>query len=81
MSDRWAADDAPPKRVVDTGERVFAFIDTFPAEHGYSPTVREIQRGCGLGSTQTVHYWMHRLRNDCRITFVDDTFRTVRVLE
>lgn len=63
-----------------TSGRVLRFCAEYSGRVGYPPTVREIQRGCGLGSTSVVSYHLARLRAAGAIDFVDGAARTVRVL-
>lgn len=37
-------------------EEVFRFVRDFVTEHGYSPTLREIAKGVGLRSVDSVAY-------------------------
>lgn len=37
-------------------ERILEFIGAFLTEHGFPPTVRDIQKGCGMSSTSVVDY-------------------------
>jgi len=41
--------------VTDAQQRVYAFVRQYLADHGYAPTVREVQQGIGYGSTSTAH--------------------------
>lgn len=47
---------------------ILRYIETFWAEHGYAPSVRDIQRGCGISSTSVVQRHLERLqaRGDIR---------------
>ena len=49
------------KQLSDKQTRMLAFIEEFIDEHGYPPTVRDIQYGCGLSSTSVVKYNLDRL--------------------
>ena len=42
-------------------ESILAYIDSFMAENGYPPTVRDIQNGCDLSSTSVVDYNLRAL--------------------
>ena len=42
-------------------ESILSFIDSFMAENGYPPTVRDIQKGCDLSSTSVVDYNLRAL--------------------
>ena len=37
-------------------ERILEYIGAFLTEHGFPPTVRDIQKGCGMSSTSVVDY-------------------------
>ena len=63
-----------------TSLQVLRFCDDYCEQFGYAPTVREIQRGCGLCSTSVVAYHLTRLRAAGAIDFVDGAARTIRVL-
>lgn len=60
---------------------VLSFVARFTAEHGYSPTVREVGAGCGIPSTHTVLQRMRSLREAGLVTFVDGCTHTVRDVE
>ncbi len=60
--------------------QVLRCCEEYVEERGFPPTVREIQRGCGLGSTSVVAYHLARLRAAGAIDFVDGAARTIRVL-
>lgn len=42
-------------------QEVYNFITNFIQEHGYSPTFREIAKGCYFGSLATVAGYIDRL--------------------
>ncbi|MCK6564172.1 MAG: hypothetical protein L6Q80_05395 [Dehalococcoidia bacterium] len=63
-----------------TPARVLRFCEEYSERFGYAPTVREIQHGCGLGSTSVVSYHLARLRAAGAIDFVDGAARTIRIL-
>jgi repressor LexA len=42
--------------------QVLDFIRSFIDEHGYPPTIRDIQKGCGISSTSVVDYNLNVLR-------------------
>lgn len=60
-----------------TSARVLRFCEEYSARFGYAPTVREIQHGCGLGSTSVVSYHLARLRAAGAIDFLDVVTTTV----
>ena len=63
-----------------TGERLLWFIRQYIADHGYSPTLREMCDGAAISSTSVANYWMRTLRDDGLITWVDHQARTVRLV-
>ena len=56
------------------------FIRTYVQDHGYPPTVREMQQGLGLASTSVTNWWMHVLQNAGRITWMEGQSRTVQIV-
>lgn len=60
---------------------VLAFIAAHIAEHGYSPTVKEIGEGVGLRSASTVWHHLNALRAGGRVTWLPGQNRTLRVVE
>lgn len=51
------------KTLSERQELILSFIEEFIEEHDYPPTVRDIQRGCGISSTSVVSYNLDRLRD------------------
>lgn len=47
-----------------TRQRVLEFIRSFIGEHGYPPSVRDIQRGCDISSTSVVAYHLRALEEE-----------------
>ena len=43
--------------------RVMDYIRKFTEENGYTPSVREIGKECGIKSTATVHSYIEKLQN------------------
>ena len=43
--------------------RVMDYIRKFSEENGYTPSVREIGKECGIKSTATVHSYLEKLQN------------------
>lgn len=60
---------------------VLTFVGRYVAEHGYSPTIREIAKGVGVTSYGGVMSSMKSLREQGLITFVNGQARTVRPTE
>lgn len=48
-------------RRIDKSEEIFEYIQKFVSENGYSPSVREICKGCNLKSTATAFTYMNVL--------------------
>ena len=46
---------------IDKSEEIFEFMQKFIAENGYSPTVREICKACGIKSTATAFTYLNQL--------------------
>lgn len=60
-------------------ERIYVFVRDFIADHGYSPSYREIADGVGLRSTSTVLYHLDVLAKDGRVDYVRHSPRTVHI--
>lgn len=43
-------------------QQILDYIRSFIQDHGYPPTIRDIQRGCGVSSTSVVDYNLNVLR-------------------
>ena len=43
--------------------KVMDYIRKFSEENGYTPSVREIGKECGIKSTATVHSYIEKLQN------------------
>lgn len=63
----------------DTRARIFNFIQEFTREKGYPPTVREIQRACGLASPRAVQYHLEALEREGVIKRVSRTVRGIQL--
>jgi repressor LexA len=55
------------------------FIHGFIDERGYSPTVRDILRGCEISSTAVVQYHLDVLEKEGRIHRDPEIFRSIRL--
>lgn len=62
-----------------TRERIHNFIHDFIDERGYSPTVRDILKGCDISSTAVVQYHLDVLEKEGRIHRDPEIFRSIRV--
>ena len=55
-------------RKTDTRENILDFIRAFRRENGYSPSVREVARHCGIKSPSVVQYHLDQLEQTGLIT-------------
>ena len=62
-----------------TRENILQFIHGFIDERGYSPTVRDILKGCGISSTAVVQYHLDVLEKEGRIHRDPEIFRSIRL--
>ncbi len=67
--------------VSDTRERIFKFIRDFIDDRGYAPTVRDILRGCSLGSTAVVQHHLNVLERENRIRRDPAVFRSIQLTD
>ena len=67
--------------ISDTRERIFKFIRDFIDDRGYAPTVRDIVRGCGLGSTAVVQHHLNVLEREGRIRRDPEVFRSIQLTD
>ena len=61
-----------------TRENILQFIHGFIDERGYSPTVRDILKGCSISSTAVVQYHLDVLEKEGRIHRDPEIFRSIR---
>ena len=64
-----------------TRETILKFIQDFIDERGYSPTVRDIVKGCGLSSTAVVQHHLNVLEKEGRIHRDSQVFRSIQLVE
>lgn len=63
------------------GERqVLQVISTHIAEHGFSPSVREIQEAAGLASTSSTYRVLDSLRTKGKLEWRTRVNRTIRLV-
>jgi len=60
-------------------ERIIEFIRDFYDDRGYTPTVRDIQKGCGLSSTAVVQYHLKVLESEHQIERDSKVFRSIQL--
>lgn len=61
--------------------RVLTYIREFIAEHGYSPSYREIAHDLDLKSTRTVSRLLEGLREEGKVEWTPQRRRTLRLVE
>ena len=59
--------------------KVMDYIRKFSEENGYTPSVREIGKECGIKSTATVHSYLDRLQAKGYLTKTDNKKRSVSI--
>ena len=62
-----------------TRENILHYIHGFIDERGYSPTVRDILKGCEISSTAVVQYHLDVLEKEGRIHRDPEIFRSIRL--
>ena len=69
------------RRGIARRAEVFEVIRQFIAEHGYSPTVRDVQRGAGLKGPGEAKRYIMLLTQEGELTFEPGKSRTIRLVE
>lgn len=64
-----------------TREKIFNFIKEFFEDKGYSPTVRDILRGCKISSTAVVQHHLNMLEKEGLIHRDPEVFRSIQLTE
>lgn len=59
--------------------KVMDYIRKFSVENGYTPSVREIGKECGIKSTATVHSYIEKLQNKGYLNKTDNKKRAVTI--
>jgi repressor LexA len=67
--------------ISNTRERIFKFIHYFIDERGYAPTIRDILKGCELGSTAVVQHHLNVLEREGRIRRDPEVFRSIQLTD
>lgn len=62
-------------------EKIFKFIKRFIAGNGYAPTIREICKGTGIGSTSSVSKYLWQLEFEGHIRCQIGKPRTIVILK
>jgi len=60
---------------------VLTYIKKYISENGYSPSVRDICKGCNLSSSSTVHAHIQTLVNKGYIKKGNNKFRTIEIID
>ena len=60
----------------ETLETVYTFLESFIAEHGYSPSLREISARCYIGRSTVIHY-LDRLEAQGRLSREEGKARSI----
>jgi repressor LexA len=58
-------------------DSILRYIETFRNTKGYSPTVREIARGCGISSPSVAHYHLNALERAGLLNREKEKFRSI----
>jgi repressor LexA len=64
-----------------TRQKILQFMHDFINERGYSPTVRDILKGCSLSSTAVVQHHLNILEKDGIIHRDPEVFRSIKMLD
>lgn len=69
------------KKMIDEGKltKVMDYIRKFSEENGYTPSVREIGKECGIKSTATVHSYIEKLQERGFLNKTDNKKRSVSI--
>ena len=59
--------------------KVMDYIRRFTEDNGYTPSVREIGKECGIKSTATVHSYIEKLQNKGYLSKTDNKKRAVTI--
>ena len=59
--------------------KVMDYIKKFTEENGYTPSVREIGKECGIKSTATVHSYIEKLQNKGYLNKTENKKRSVTI--
>lgn len=69
------------KKLSDKQRRIIKYIDRFLSERGYPPSIRDIQKGCGISSTSVVDYNLNILESRGHISRHADVSRGIKLLD
>ncbi len=67
--------------ISETRQRILKFIRDFIEDRGYSPTVRDILKGCNISSTAVVQHHLNILDREGHIHRDPEVFRSIQLLD
>jgi repressor LexA len=67
--------------ISETRERIIKFIREFVDDRGYSPTVRDILKGCSISSTAVVQHHLNVLEREGIIHRDPEVFRSIQLAD
>lgn len=67
--------------ISETRQRIFKYIQDFIEERGYSPTVRDILKGCDISSTAVVQHHLNILEREGHIHRDPEVFRSIQLAD
>jgi len=65
----------------ETRQRIFTYIHDFIDDRGYSPTVRDILKGCNISSTAVVQHHLNILEREGHIHRDPEVFRSIQLVD
>ncbi len=68
------------KKLSERQQEIISFIESFSDEHGYPPTVRDIQHGCRVSSTSVVAYNLEVLGREGLLSRDADVSRGLKLV-
>jgi repressor LexA len=74
-------DEMKKPGISETRERIKKFIHEFIDDRGYSPTVRDIQKGCSISSTAVVQHHLNVLEREGFIHRDPEVFRSIQIAD
>ena len=67
------------EQLTEREQEVLDFIAKYRDDHGYSPSMREIGKGCYIGSLNGVSYFINRLVEKQAIEYVPKQARSITI--
>lgn len=77
---RMPVKNTPQSGLTDKQRKIYQWIGRYIAQHGYSPTLREIAARFKISSLNGVACHLDALRSKGRVDWVDGCSRTLRVI-